>query len=790
MGLPNEEARDLEPRRPGLVALAVYLVAALTLCWPILQGKFLAGPSSDQFEAGYSFRHFAAEYFRAHGSIPQWNPYLFGGMPFVGAASGDIFYPTAILRWFLPTDVAMNLGFAVHIVLAGLAMYGLLRTVRTSWAGAVTGGLVYQLTGIVISMVHPGHDGKLFVSALAPFLFTGVIWAIRDRRWAGYGIMALATGLSLQAHPQASQYLLIAAAIWGALWVFGTEGPKGPDRWRSIGLAMVAVALGVGLYAVYALPMLEYVPFSPRGDGGYNSGWEHAIQYGLPANELVGTLLPKIYGGPDGGYFGQNGARLHSEYLGPLAILLAIAGLRGNDRKTSRWAMGVIAIIFLLVSLGGDTPFYRLWFELVPMAKRLRAPGMAFFLVAMSVAFFAGLGAERVFRAAGSVRRITIAGTLLAGLGLLGAIGALQLVSDNIARNPGFEGFAERAIANAPELKADGLRLLIVTAGGLGVLLLVAKRRVAGVGALAAVLGVVWADAWLVGRGAFEFSPGASVAFASDSVMAKLQATPKPYRVFGPAGQVGGLNPYPKSWLMAAGIPTVFGYHGNELVAYDDLLGGKSAWKNQLSPSLWKMLAVRYIVLSQPQQLPGFHLVLGPATTYFGPAYLFEADTIPPYARVMAGAAKVPDAQLAATAADPRFPVDRLAVYSDTASVSPAPLNGQIPEPSLISATVTEWEPGRLKVALQGSAPAPEYLVVAENWYPDWQATIDGKPAPVLRAQNTLLSVAVPAGAKEVAFVFSSAAYAKGRMISLGSLAGVLVLFGMPLFGRTKGARG
>ena len=71
MGLPNEEARDLEPRRPGLVALAVYLVAALTLCWPILQGKFLAGPSSDQFEAGYSFRHFAAEYFRAHGSIDR-----------------------------------------------------------------------------------------------------------------------------------------------------------------------------------------------------------------------------------------------------------------------------------------------------------------------------------------------------------------------------------------------------------------------------------------------------------------------------------------------------------------------------------------------------------------------------------------------------------------------------------------------------------------------------------------------------------------------------------------------
>ena len=130
--VPNEtQPADFAPRHPWLVALAVYAVATLSLCWPMFTGQFLAGPASDQFVAGYSFRHFAAEYFRAHGSIPQWNPYLFGGMPFVGAAHGDIFYPTAMLRWILPTDVAMNLGFALHILLAGLAMYACCE--RSGW---------------------------------------------------------------------------------------------------------------------------------------------------------------------------------------------------------------------------------------------------------------------------------------------------------------------------------------------------------------------------------------------------------------------------------------------------------------------------------------------------------------------------------------------------------------------------------------------------------------------------------------------------------------------------------
>ena len=80
--------------------------------------------------AGYSFRLYGAEMFRQTGSIPQWNPYLFGGLPFIAAMHGDIFYPTAWLRWVLPMDTAMNLGFAIHLVLAGFAMYLLLRALR------------------------------------------------------------------------------------------------------------------------------------------------------------------------------------------------------------------------------------------------------------------------------------------------------------------------------------------------------------------------------------------------------------------------------------------------------------------------------------------------------------------------------------------------------------------------------------------------------------------------------------------------------------------------------------
>ncbi len=123
-------AEAWEPPRPAILATLVFALAALSLCWPMLMGQFLVSPASDQYAAGYAFRSFGAEYFRVHHRIPEWNPYLFGGLPFIAAQHGDVFYPTAWLRWILPVDTGMNLGFALHFVLAGCTTYALLRALR------------------------------------------------------------------------------------------------------------------------------------------------------------------------------------------------------------------------------------------------------------------------------------------------------------------------------------------------------------------------------------------------------------------------------------------------------------------------------------------------------------------------------------------------------------------------------------------------------------------------------------------------------------------------------------
>jgi len=772
----SSPAVPYEPPRPALLAALVFLVAALTLCWPMLAGRFLLG--DDQYVAGYAFRLFGAEMFHATGRIPEWNPYLFGGLPYIAAQHGDIFYPTAWLRWFLPIDTAMNLGFFGHIVLAGVTMYAFLRALRASWAGALVGGLAYELSGIVASLVRPGHDGKLFVSALAPLALLAVLRAIRDRRPWGYGLLALTVGLCmLSPHYQLTYYLLVATGLWTLFLVFLDPERPAALRWpRELGLVFGAVLLGLGIAGIQVLPFLQYVPYSPRGAGGPSGGWDYAILFSMPPEEIVTTVLPQFNGVLES-YWGRNVFKLHTEYLGALVVVLAAIGAGDRSRRRTVQALGVIAILFLLVAFGGYTPFYRLWYEVMPMMQKVRASGMAFFLVALPITVFAGFGADRLLQREVPRRALAVPLAVLGGLALLGVVGVLQSVGTLLAS----ADQAARLAANAPALQAGALRLLLVVLVGGAALWMIWSGRLRGVSAVAVLVLVVTGDLWSVDRQFFAFREPAGVVFRDDAITARLRQERKPFRVLD-------VGVYQGSYLMGHDIQTMLGYHGNEIRYYDELLGGKGQWRYAGNPNLIDLLAVRYLLLPEAQAVPGFHQVLGPVTTTPGtPAFLFERDTTPPYVRVVSGAAKLAEDQLVPTVIDPRFPYNSIALYPDTASLTPEPIRpGQALAATPVHATLADWAPGRMRVTLDGAASKPTYLLIGENWYPDWHATVDGKPAQLHRADHTLLSVVLPPGAREVTLTFASAAYARGRLVTLAALLVTLALLAAPLWQRWR----
>jgi hypothetical protein len=776
--MPHPDTADARytPRYPTILAIAALSAWIVILCFPMFAGYFLGGPASDQTWTGIPFRSFWASQFHLTGHIPLWNPYMFGGLPFVGAMHGDIFYPTSFLRIALSADQVLNIVFLLHLILAGVLTYGFLRTIGVSWIASVTGGLAYQMSGIVASLVQPGHDGKLAVSALLPLLLTGLVLGIRRRRPEGFGLVALVVGLDiLSPQIQMAQYSLIFAGLF-TLWLCfaDPERPESPaSRWRSLGLAALAVAVGFGVSMIQILPFINYGPFSARGGGA--QGWEYATSYAMPPENIVDWLVA-TFTGVLGKYWGSNFFKLHSEYVGAATLALVAVGVVSRERRRLVWFLAGAFVLFLLVCLGGHTPFYRLWYAIVPGVRVTRAPGMAFFIPTFIFACLAAFGVERLERGEG--RKVLVG--VLAGAGLLlllGVSGGLGSMAEHLA---GVQ--LPQAARNTGDIVLGAVLSAVAAAAIAAIGLAAAKGKLQSLPLAALLVVVVGGELFINARRFFTWSPPASRLYAADDMTRRLEATPLPYRVMD---LPDGNGVYPTAFLMQKRIPNALGHHGNELNAYDQLLGGKGRWTYIAgSTRLWNLLALRYVLLPVPVHLPSYHVVAhvimppGGASTE---GTLFEADTAPPYARLVPAAVKVEEDRIVPTLVDSRFDYNRLVLLPPDAPVTTPPLDSTYPPPLAGRATVSDWAPGAMTVRLD---PAPEkdaYLLVSENWYPDWHATVDGRDATVLRGQHTLLTVPVPRGARVVKLWFASASYRTGKGMTLASLGAIALWLFLPL---------
>lgn len=777
-----DESPTFAPRYPTLLALLILSIWIVLLCLPMFRGQFLGGPASDQTWTGIPFRSFWAYSMHQYGHIPLWNPYMFGGLPFVGAMHGDMFYPTSFLRLAFSAATTLNITFALHLILAGVLTYLFLRVLELSWTAAVAGGLAYQLSGIVASLVSPGHDGKLVVSSLLPLLLTGLVLGIRKRRLEGYALVALTVGLDLLSpHVQTTQYSLIMAGFF-TLWLcfVDDERPGEPrQRYTALGLAAAAVVVGFGVSMIQMLPFIAYGPFSARVAG--NQGWTYATSYAMPPENIVDWLVP-TFTGVLGNYWGSNFFKLHSEYVGAATIALAVVGLANSRRRKLIWFLAGAFVLFVLVCLGGHTPFYRLWYALVPGVKVTRAPGMAFFIPTFIAACWAAFGVERIERGEG--KRLLIGALIGAGFLLLfGASGGLGALAENLAG----ERFAQAQANAGPIAIGSALSALAAAAAAVIGLLTVAGRLRPGLTA-ALLLLVIGGDEVLNARHFFQWSPPMAQLYADDAITRHLEQTPMPYRMLDMPDRNGV---YPTAFLMAKRIPNALGHHGNEMNAYDQLLGGKNEWTNLLnSTRLFNLLALRYVLLPVRVPLPGYHMVASTdSATGAAPgtqATLYEADSIPPYARVVPAAIKVADDRIVPTLMDQRLNYSRLVLLPEDAPVTTPPLDS-MPHPMASLAAVTAWEPGRMTIRLD---PAPEhdaFLLVSENWYPDWHAEVDGRPVPTLRGQHTFLTVPLAAGARDVRLWYASADYGRGKAITFASLGLIALWLAIPLVRRRRG---
>ena len=590
--------------------------------------------------------------------------------------------------------------------------------------------------------------------------------------------------LILTPHLQMAYYIIMTLVAFScvrmiALCRGGLSRGTAFSRLFKVGLAII---LALAVSGIQLIPSARYLlEFSPRAD--QERGVEYAASYSLHAEEAVALAFPDFCGMDRLFerylYWGKNNVKDNSEAISIVTWILAILALVFRNTRL-RWFWAVLATITLLYALGDATPFFRAIVTVVPLLEQMRAPSTAMFLFAFSMAMLAGTAID-------SVREVRFSGTgrfekririvILAGLGISAVYSITvflfpdsalrvfaqlfnpQLLSSHMAGG----GRWGRAMAYLPNIQL-GAVLSVVFTGIAGLLLW--KRcgdRMQRLIPIALSLLIVLSNFVFVSKfirtldphDLFEDNPIAKV-YAQTDHTARTQLI----EVNRMDVQLGFHH-----------IPNTTGFHGKELCWFFGLSGGVSG-AEAFNPRFANLTGTKYFICSRDVTVPTLH---------FGPIPL---DTL----RRIGGKVLLQNRNCF-----PRvFLVSEYRVLPDAAAINQAVLHSTLDlrqivlletKPPLIldgeldsneEATIVSYGLDSVEIAV--SCSKDRMLVLTDNYYDAWHASVDGRPTEIFRADGSFRAVTVPAGSHRVIFWYSSSQLRLGAWMSV---CGLIIAIGL-----------
>lgn len=762
----------------------------------IFSDKMLRG--SDTINAGVFFRSFYVDYVHQHGEVPKWNPYIFGGMPYIEAFHGDIFYPLSVLKFFGSIYWMLGFNLVLHIFLAGIFMYLTARQFGLSKIPSLMSGVCYMFAPYLVSLIAPGHDGKIFVTTLFPltifFLDRGFTKSFFKSLF-NFSLLGLVLGVIIVSpHPQMSYFTLWIVSFYAAYKLFFMikDGEGIAKAIRPAALTAYAVVIGLALSAIQFYPGYIYTSeFSPRADA--KRGWDWATSWSMHEEEAASLLIPEFAGTSSQNttthYWGKNFFKDNSEAAGTVSFFLALIGFF-YYRKRESYFFGGLAIFALLYALGATTPVFRLFFWLIPKVQSLRAPSMIMFVFSFCSAMLAGMaiqyfkdrapkddvpGSKLNYLLFGIPGLLGLAALIFSGAGKWALNTWTSLFYSEAPRMQVQQGITRLDLGymNLPAISSGAWFAFLATAIVAALLWMYKSRKAGTIVLLVAIVIPIFNSGRFNSRFIETFDP--STMWGPNPVVDFIKQRPGHYRA-------ENFDVLPADLLPYHGIECVTGYHGNQLRWYDELLGGP-ALTNQSNPRLLNLVGAKFLIFRSNLTIP---------PNYFGPK---------PVEPIMdLGSGKIFEND---NAFERVFLVNRYQIITDRKEMVQQVLKGTIDmsqvalleeEPALAissdslgadSCWLIKHDVDSVTVGL--SCSQNRLLIMTDNYFDAWHASIDGKEVPIQRVDGSFRAVAVPAGSSEMLFWFESPRYATGKKITwISAIFLLIVVAGSGFLGYRK----
>jgi hypothetical protein len=787
---------------PHLIAVIVFLVVALIYCRPALQGQVLQQHDIAQWKGAF---HESEVYKETHGRYPLWTNSLFSGMPTFqigGVAENSIAgVVNTILTLGLPKPISFfflaSICFYILTIILGIRSYiGILGSLAFAYA---------TYNPVIISV---GHDTKMLSIAYMPAVVGSFILLYERKFWLGAALAALFTSTMIAMnHLQIVYYAFIVIGIMSVFylvkWIqskdFGTIG-------KSVGLAVIAVGVGVLTNAVSLFSTYEYQKETIRGGGSELAAKtskddakngldkDYALSYSMNITEPFVLMVPRMYGGSSDhlevaeedskaiaslqsmpqelaqqlqgnisfywggmtklGEVGTSGP----PYVGAIICFLAILSLFVLDSRYKWWAATAIVVAIIMSWGHYFEGFNGLLYQYLPFYNKFRAPSMIMVIPQLLLPMLAVLCLDKLV----SINdRAVLLAQLKKGLIATGGVFVLLFLlyfSFDFLSGNNKEILKQVSGMNQPQV-ADAVRSFFNALADDRKSLMM-KDILRSLGFIALAIGIIF----LMLRNTIK--PLAAViaitalAFIDVIGIDTTYLSTKNYQ-----DEVENSNAFQKtkadeelladkSFYRVLNVSSftdnatsyyykqVGGYHPAKLRIYQDLIEHQ-LMKQPMNEGVLDMLNTKYLIQKDQSGLTGAYQ---PRPTALGNAWFVKQVVF------------VPNADAEMNALNTIHPKDTAIVQEQ--------FKNQIPfAPQFDSSAKIELVKNDNEIVTYHSQSATNgFAVFSEVFYDKgWKAFVDGKETPIVKVNYVLRGLALPAGNHNIEFKFEPQGYYTGK---------------------------
>lgn len=676
----------------------------------------------------YPWKHFTIETLKS-GQIPYWNPNNFGGNPHVGNFQSAVFSPFNILYFILPFIDAWSIVVLLQPLLAGVFTYLYVRKIGVSKTGSVVSSACYMFCGFIV--VWMAYGTLSMVASFLPFLLYGIESFVRSKKYLSLIVISLGVPIVFfSGHFQIGIYVFLFSLVYAFFRVLQTK------KYKLYIPLTISFLIGVFISLLQLIPSIQLYAAAVRSEIFNSSG-------GIPFQYLITLIAPDFYGNPvtRNDWVGQYAE--WASFVGLTPVFLALFAVCYKRSFYSIFFALSSLIIFLLAL---DWSLQSFIGSLKIPVISTSNPTRIIVLFSFSVAVLSGLGIDvlKELIKKSQYKKILVVGSFIT-LFLVG-VWLFLLIIKPMASD-------ELSIAMRNLLLPTGI--FILTAASIFSIRFIKKEMLRNV-----ILGIILL---FVSFESFRFAQkwmpfdSKSKAFMDLPVVSAMQNKRENGRVFGNLGIQA--ETYYNLPSLEGYDPLYIGRYGEFIraSANGDLLPGERSIvrvprDGKYTERVLDLLGVSLIFhpnadTNQEWAFPVWRNADKYKKTYEDGTFTLYRNTSALSRATLFYSFEILNnkKEIIKRFFSKEFDFKKTLLLEEEPGISSGKIGTGVAE-------LVSYTPNKIIINVQSSRPA--LLFLSDTYYPQWKASVNGKPTKIYRADYAFRAVVVPKGESKVEFYF------------------------------------